>query len=298
MMVGILEVWARVRPLPRIQQVYDSRQSVLLEQGGEPYWVPRDPDMDHRNLDCVTAGSRTAVLVGDSILYGVRTPAERALAAQLQDRWRQQPGAEQACVVNLSQPGYAFQNQLAAAEHHLPDLQPEVVFWEIWGNGINRFQRLGDAVYNFGRLTANGGVPSPFGLEDGLNRSLFSASGLYRRLLLGAARPVHGQSQRSRWAALAEDTLPRSLALVRGLGAELILVYCPPLSEPLGQTADHPLSDFEPVRAWAAQEGVRSIVLAEALRDHEVEDIRLDTCCHFNEHGQGLVADVLLPYLD
>jgi hypothetical protein len=297
LVLGVVEGWARDRPLPRIQQVYDDSQSFLLEQDGEPYWVPRSPKMDHRNLDCPTAGAPTAVLVGDSILYGVRTPADRALGVRLQTLWREATGADQACVVNLSQPGYAFQNQLAAARAHVPALVPQVVLWEIWDNGINRFERLGDAVYNFGRLAPTGGVPSPFGLSDGLNRSLFVTSGLYRQLLLGAAKPVPGVSHRSRWAELVDTDLAAAHALVQDAGAELVLVYCPPLNAPLAETADNPPDHYAPIRSWASEHKVRSIVLADALRDHDVADIRLDECCHFNEHGQALVAEALLPVL-
>jgi len=300
LVIAVVEGWARNRPLPRIQQVYDDGRSYLFDHDGDPYWVPKDPDMDHRNLDCVTADSRNAVLIGDSILYGSRVLRQRALAAQLQARWREQPGAGQACIVNLSQPGYASQQQLATARANLAAQRPEVVFWEIWGNGPNRFERVGDAVYNFGTLAPDGGVPSPFGVEAALNRTLFAHSGLYRRLVLGAALPVApaaGVSQSSRWADLVATDLTEARALVEGLGAELVLVYCPPLDRPLAETADRPLADFQPIRDWSTREGVRSIVLAEELRDHDVEAIRLDTCCHFNEHGLGLVADALLPVL-
>ncbi len=292
--LGFAEVAARSERPPRVQTVYSSDLSEIHVRDGRPYWIPRDRAHDRRNPDCLERGQAAAMLVGDSILYGARVPRDQALGGQLEALLRQRPGLGDACVLNASQPGYAFQNQLAAATALLDEVRPKVIYWEIWQNSVNRFEFVGDSVYNFGSLVGpEGGVPSAFGLPEGLNRALFGASALYRQANLRSAVEVSAEDSARRWDRFVVEELPLAEALAEGVGAELVLVFFPGLGRPLDETARRPSQGYRQVMDWADEEGHPWIWLAEDLKDQDVEAIRLDPCCHFNAVGLALVAEML-----
>ena len=82
------------------------------------------------------------------------------------------------------------------------------------------------------------------------------------------------------------------------IGAELVLLLAPPLHRPFeaqiaDRQADPERDPYRFVASWAEANGVDMIRLDERLRAHDVEAIRLDTCCHYNAAGQALIADIL-----
>jgi hypothetical protein len=100
------------------------------------------------------------VILGSSIFHGVELDPADSLGPQLAALLDK--GEEQPCVVNLAQPGSAFENQAAALRQHAAALRPRVVVWELWGNSAYRFTMVDDAAFNFGAL----GLALAFGDTD------------------------------------------------------------------------------------------------------------------------------------
>ena len=49
---------------------------------------------------------------------------------------------------------------------------------------------------------------------------------------------------------------------------------------------------YDYVQAFARREGLRTFRLENELRQHPVEEVRLDECCHYNTTGHQALADV------
>lgn len=203
-----------------------------------------------------------------------------------------------ACISNLAAAGFTFDNQLALARRHLPDLKPKVVYWEIWSNSPQRWQVLGDRAYRFASLARRDGEPpNPLGAPIDLHRWLLPRSRVWEALTLSLAT-VGASPREESWQAFVAERLPEALALSRAVGAELVLVYAPPLDRPLAEQVALRLADpkrdpYRFVDAWANEQGVRALRLDLLLASHPVETIRLDTCCHYNARGHELIAELI-----
>jgi hypothetical protein len=283
------EVFFRGRPLPRIQRVSPD-QAELTVIDGEVSWRSRSRG-EREQADCVAErGGAEVVILGSSILFGVALDYPDTLGAALS------PSVD-GCVVNLAQPASSFSTQAAVARHALPALHPEVVIWELWQNSPSRFTLIGESAYNFGSLEVDaGGVPSPFGLSAGLNRTLFGRSALYRFAVLTQARErPPAQTGASLWETFSGPALDELTALAGS--ARLILPMMPPLSAPFAQTAAQPPPGYVTFTDEATRRGIETIDVAAALSGQDHEALRLDPCCHLNAAGQRALAAVLIEAL-
>lgn len=275
----------RSQPTPRVQSV-SSSQAELTVLDGEISWRSHSRGA-REQTDCVAERGRAEVVIlGSSILFGVQLDYPDTLGAHLAQ-------TVDGCVVNLAQPASGFSTQAAAAHHVLQDLSPSVVIWEIWQNSPNHFSMVGQTAYNFGTLAVDeGGVPDPFGLPAGLNRTLFAGSALYRfAVLTQAIEAPSRQTGSSLWSDFSGPALDRLAALVGD--AAVILPMMPPLSQSFAETAARPPPGYALFRAEAARRGMTTLDVAAALTAHDHEALRLDPCCHLNADGQRVLAEVL-----
>lgn len=277
-----VEVGVRmVEPRERVQVVREHDRVSVVD--GVPVWSSAYDD-DRHNLECATAHPerRRIAAFGSSILFGSGVAPDETWAATLQAR------RDDLCVINFAQPAFAFEQELAVARQHLPELEPAVVLWEVWATSMEHFVVVGDGAYNFGSIEvgADGYPASP--LPGPLHRALFRGSLVYQHLVLGTARQAHRGEV---WGRFVEEELPKVLDLVPA--ERLVLVFAPPLEHPFAETAAHPVDFERAVLPWAEDNGVATLRLAAALEDEDVEALRLDPCCHFNAAGHRVLADVL-----
>ncbi|MCB9665175.1 MAG: hypothetical protein H6732_13780 [Alphaproteobacteria bacterium] len=300
---GLLRV---VQPRPRVQVVRsglrDGLDFALRWVDGVPVWPSPADDLRH-NRGCVDDPERTRWLVlGSSILAADGLAPEEAFSLRLQEALGE--AGRPACVVNLAEGAYTFQNQAAVAAEALPEVRPDVVLWEIWANSPGTWVRVGDTAYRFQHLAVSeDGTPNPLGLPGTLHRGLLGTSRLYEAgvlALVAAQEPV----STGEWERLLATALPDALAAVRAQGATLVLALAPPLDQPFAAwTAARRRAEgltlaawYTRVEAWARAEGVAVVALDELLADHDVEALRLDPCCHYDVAGQQVLGDALAAW--
>jgi hypothetical protein len=91
--------------------------------------------------------------------------------------------------------------------------------------------------------------------------------------------------------------LQRVIARAHEADAEVLAVQLPRLDRPFADTAAKPDVGRHMVLEAAARAGAHTMVLARHLQDHDVEAVRLDTCCHYNDVGHQALAQVFTGWL-
>lgn len=274
-----VEVLVRVvDPVGRTQIIAAGPELEILGEGDARYW--RSPTgVQRENRGCV-ADDRVVVL-GSSILYG--SGVERA--------WSERLDLEGTCVNNLASPGYGVEAKQARLDVEL-ETPPRLVVWEVWANDANRFTWVGERGYslNPGMPRDHAGVPDAFGVPWRLNGVLFRHSRTYELLTLARATPLPATPDR-------RGPLDDVLARVTEAHSELLIVVPPVLDRPFAESVATPPDFGQDALAWAGENGVPTVQLAELLVDQDVEAIRLDVCCHYNEAGHAVLAERLAPFL-
>jgi hypothetical protein len=244
--VGLFALsWA---PLPRVQAV-DLRGKGARVVDGVPLWREAWRSGPLEDFGC--DAPRRALLLGSSIFAGVELDPAETLGPRLQ---AEVPGL---CVHNLSQPAFAFQNQLAAAQEApagpLAGRPPSVIVWEMWANSAHTHEVIGDTAYNFGTLALDGGPPNPLGLSHRWNRALFRWVSLYRHVNVRIARPPTVAPDQDKTAQdFAAGPLQGGVDLAEALGAQLIVVYMPPSIAPPPPVGCRPTAATGPSgRPWS-----------------------------------------------
>ena len=285
--VGLFALsWA---PLPRVQAV-DLRGKGARVVDGVPLWREAWRSGPLEDFGC--DAPRRALLLGSSIFAGVELDPAETLGPRLQ---AEVPGL---CVHNLSQPAFGFQNQLAAAQEALAGplagRPPSVIVWEMWANSAHTHEVIGDTAYNFGTLAVDGGPPNPLGLSHRWNRALFRWVSLYRHVNVRIARPPPVAPDQDETAQdFAAGQLQGGVDLAEALGAQLIVVYMPPLDRTPAPDRLPPHSGYGPI--WAALEptGATQLIGGAALQGAPIEALRLAPCCHLNAEGTRRLAALL-----
>jgi hypothetical protein len=82
-------------------------------------------------------------------------------------------------------------------------------------------------------------------------------------------------------------------------GTRLVVALFPDLDDPLSKPESKPTAHFYgDIRAWATAHNVPTIEVRELLANEDVEAIRLDECCHYNEAGHVVIAASLETELE
>lgn len=290
------EQWVRNTKKPRWQR---SKTFELVD--GVPIWDPEPSDTSLiRNTRCLedTADGRAdVVLLGDSIFFGVGTEPSQSLALSM-DRLLLSRG-HRTCTVNLSVPGYAFENERAVGMRDIPVYRPRVVVLEIWANSPHRFTVFHGEAFNFGSVVLDeSGLPNPLGISPAIHRALFAKSMLWRRITDG--QPLKTRPSSEMWSDLVAE-LDKFNEWLTTQDVDLVLAFATSLNAPWGTGREHEKKYYGTIQTWAAEKGVPTLMFTDSLSRLPVEEVRFDSCCHLNTEGTALVAegitDVVAPLL-
>jgi len=298
--VGLAEGLVRVlQPVPRVQIVRapDGPQASIRELRvlhGQPVWVYGDSEA-RQDPGC-DPGDRVVLMLGSSIFWGTSYEADEVVSARLDAALG--PGW---CVRNHAQPAFTGGPKLAVAKEVIPELRPDVVLWEVWGNDPEGYVLLGGDAYNLtGRRVDGRGHPVlvPFLTED-QRAWAFEHSALFEYAALALA-PREPDFQEARWRVHLDERLPALKSLVDEVGARLVLVAAARLDQPFSQTIAkqaEPQHAFAKVQAWATAQGVRWVDAAQGFEDAglDVAAVAHDACCHLNPRGHEALARLLGP---
>ncbi|MGB0638975.1 MAG: hypothetical protein ACPGTU_06570 [Myxococcota bacterium] len=295
-----IEEYARTQRVPRIQHVSPETSPSLLIENGVPTWESDVANKEARqNKACVDKtpdGRADVLLLGDSIFHGVKLKVEDKLGAQIGQRLTPLLGRP-ACVVNLSEPGFAFENERVVLEREFDSIKPKIVVLEIWGNTPYKYKMAGDSAYNFGRLetAANGFPPVPF-VPDTANGWLFVHSAMWRHLNIRLAKKKKGRVS-VLWSSMLQDELIPFHSWLESRGTTLMLAFPTALETPFSEPRNGELSVYPVVQEWAEDSGVATLYFQESLAAEDYKKVRLDPCCHLNEYGTQKVAEAMTPWL-
>lgn len=272
-----------VNPVPRVQVLRAERVQGYRAEPHQPMHASGGLHELER-LDCIDdhPDYRVVVIVSDSILH---TGSTEDISAML----RRRPSTDGWCVVNGSTPGFYGNQQLSAGLRYLDRLEPDLVIWGMWKpNGrwlaVNETTWMETSALNVGE----DGRLWPKVIPAELGRVLLSRSLLAQHvavLLSGTAPP--GPDDFSAATRMAEA--------VRARGADMVILDFPALNVPFGQTS--PKAGSEEVLHAVRDMGFTVIDVSEAFRDEDVETLRRDTCCHYNDQGTQRLADLIEPFL-
>lgn len=303
------EVLIRVlSPKPRAQVV---RQGALREQNiefdeGIPLWYHND-DTARRNWACLEErpDAPTVLFLGDSIFAGVSVPADKVWTRLMEDRWPSRPAP---CMLNLAQPGYSFHNELQVAKRAVERFQPDLVVVEYWLGSLWDYTVLHDTAYRFSHIELDSaGAPNPWLNIPALNAWLMPRSRLYEYATLAIAIPMDPTDDSNHMNGQSRRYLAEFHDLATAQGAEMMLVFPPKLDRdfPTHQSVREAIWTEQPghpsaaAARWAREQG-HAVVIWDAelaARGEDYLEIRLDPCCHFNDQGQEVLAEVMLPHI-
>lgn len=283
-------------PVPPIQVVRSGKGVNLFSLNGEPVWEFL-PDDGGRACIVERPESPVVVLVGSSILGGSDLHRPETVGPRLQRLLDDSRPRVDACVVNLSQTGFTYGAKRAVLDEFLRGHRADVVFWEDWENEPWAYRMLGKSAYRFEMLrVGDDGYPDTFPLPGWLNAWLFRNSRLYEHasLVWAPARDVT-KADVDHWVAFARDVLPTVAGSVRAAGGQVVHILAPYLSRGFPETAAEPPGFYRHVLEMGDRIGVPVLRLEVELRDLDVSEVRMDTCCHYNGKGHSALASILLP---
>lgn len=261
-------------------------------------WETTGPESDDvANLACAEDESADVMILGDSILYGVRLDPKDTLGLSLSHSLKKTDGSN-ACVVNLSIPGFTLDQEILVAETDWNALKPKIVVLEIWQNTPHRMIAAGDRAYNFGHLVVDdNGIPNPFNIPSSINLSLFSNSALWIRLVEGSAKSKLGREETKQQWNVTLDDIAAFHDWLNDRNAQLVLVFATALKHPWSEGRSIERTWYSIVQNFADTQQIPTLWFDEILSSQNVEDVRLDECCHLNEKGMALVSDSLTQTL-
>lgn len=280
-----------IKPNPKIQIVREDR---LLKMQCLDDTVVWEELGNRQNLDCVNAhpDARRIVVIGSSILYGSSLSWPNVFSQVMQERLNAIEPVPGFCVINLAQPAFGFDQKAAIAREYVNVLRPHLVIWEVWQNDLAEYVIVGESAYDFHELVVDeSGLPNAFGVSPALNEWLFVHFRLYEYAMLVLAKGVF--PERSAWMNFVREKLSPAVTEFRAVGADVLLVTCPWLDRPFAQTADDPPDHYGPILDYAQSSKVRTVRLEQLLDGEDVRDVRLDSCCHYNEKGHSLLGERL-----
>ncbi|HMV69285.1 MAG TPA: SGNH/GDSL hydrolase family protein [Myxococcota bacterium] len=298
------------RPTPRAQIVRDGVNVALQERHGQPVWWSPESER-FWDLTCPEAhpDAPRVMLLGDSIFRGVIVPEEQNFSSLLRGRIEAALGGE-ACVMNVSEPGWSFQQEWAVAQDLVPKLRPDVLILEMWTNLPESYTRVGGAAYRFGPVVRGSG-DRPHLFEGAVDDWLFTRSRLWEYATLALAPGQRVADVDELWGAFLFDQVTPLIELAGG--ADVLMVAAPPLHQTFSATLAERQAAlthdgevgmvgslgraYATAEAWARLHRVGWLDLASALEQEPVELVRLDTCCHFNARGHEAIERAVEPWV-
>lgn len=294
-----------IRPQPRYQIVRNTPGFDLDRSGQVPTWRFGEHGRRWR-LDCMQQhpDARPLVVIGSSIFFGSDLSADQVFSAHLQRQLDLRFGDGRTCVMNFAQPGYTAQNELAEARRWLPRYPNALILWQIWDQDYGEYVVLGEHAYDLPFVELDDdGYPDTFPVPGPLDHWLFRHSRAYEYAALALA-PTRGPTEgHVVFAAQVVPKLEQVRLLAEEHGSQLVLFMMPYLDQPFRESADvdarlgDRLAGYRSVAEWSDQHGLRRIDVAQLLVEHEVEAVRIDSCCHYNARGHEVLAERMLDEL-
>jgi hypothetical protein len=257
------------------------------------------------NADCGAEDPNAlhVVVLGDSIAFGSGVPPEATFSSLL---GRQLSTAKRTvCFHNYAVPGSGFIHQSLLGKEAIQRHSPDLVIWTLWSSSIGRYWVFGDTAYELSSFSSDGGGIPNSPIFDPLNRFLFRNSALYRYAVTTLA---DSGDMSEAWRKFTRDEFTPRLDAIRESSPDMPLIFmnCPPLHMPFAtQVYRRKTGDPEwerhvrkPIQPVLAERDIELIHLDEALVGQPIEEVRVDPCCHFNERGMGLIADILRPRVE
>ncbi len=287
---GTAEIAVRLlEPYPRVQIIRGwgpPRFPSITFHEGTPLWGSEDPKMKVLRAPlCLEHDEnlRVLLLVGDSVLYltdhfQMQGNIGPALQERLGEGW---------CVVNAAHSGFSAAQKLASVEHLLQTTTPDVVFWEVWGEGPT-YSAIGAHLYGLGTTAVDAeGYPVVPWVPAPLHHLLFRHSRVWEYAVLSTF--AGGQT---------EDVLQyhqRVAQLAEAHDFSVLFALFPSLAEPFDVQERMRPAAQPVVASWAREAGLPVIDMLDHLQDVDVARVRMDTCCHFNQRGHAMLADKIAP---
>ena len=295
----IAELLVRIKtpkPPTQMARLAGNRSQVVRVDAGVVLWHSREDGGRNRAIETCRREHPdwpVLALVGSSILYSSGLNWEQSIGARLAEE------VGQICVLTLAQPGYHFEQAALELVRYVEDHRVDMVLLEIWATSPHRYTLIGDTAYDLsGLYTTDNGYPmAP--LVDPIHEPLFRWSRLYETWVLRQV-PRSTQPSNALWDQFLDRQLPTFLdglpesTRVGGVVAPFLDM---PLDERFGPEGTIHGRYRQSLRArdWLAARGYPVVELGVALAGESVEEVRLDTCCHYSAYGAERVADALAP---
>lgn len=281
---------------------------------GVPVW---ENEPERENFACVTQHPdwKRLVFFGNSVTYGAGVEGSESFTSVLQERLNA-TGPDHFCVLNLAQPGFHFDQELALASEVLPKLRPNVAIIQDGPMGPHQanttpetlktwpcrpwhYEVVGEDAFEVNGLVLRAdGFPGLRGVPDGLNHALFSHSRLYQYMTLGIGEH------------LPEHVPPADTGFIkcRGREFETFVAQCKasgtvPLAF-LATEMNFPLSDLTsreglfqlPLLDYAREHRFAMVRMRSLLSDQDAASIKLDDW-HYNIAGHKVLGERLAPIM-
>jgi len=286
-----------IKPMPKTQVIRQEKTPFFVHQN-IPIWIERD----RMNFQCPQRypEAKLIAFVGYSIFYGAELEDSDVFTNLMQQRLDAEHGKGAWCILNLSQPGYSFEQKHYWYSQLIAEHPPDIVLWILWPTEAFHYRLIGDYIYNVKHIEVDAdNMPVALPGPNWLKVLLLNKSRLfeYGFLAMSLSKPLSTPTVEYTKEYISK--LKQIEGELAALGGEFQLVGATKLNMPFDQMTD---------RGWEAGYLTDSSVLFENfdvlfLRDllmeenAKCEEVRLDTCCHFNEKGHQVLADIFLKIL-
>jgi hypothetical protein len=264
-----------------------------IEVDGVLLWYFFDDGSLVRDGDCSSEGTFDVIVASDSVLWQAE---QEYWENRFMARLRRRLAPHNACVVDVSSPGYYPYQQLKGAQLGHEKHEGDLLVFVVWKQS-NTFTRLGDRWWDIDAYERD---------EEG-----------YPYPLIPVWKPLHHWlfDQNDMWAfttlAWQEQTAPvddeldyiRMLEWAKAEGLPVVMVEGTSLTDNMSfdellsqRDAEHRM--YRDAEAAAKQFGATYVKLAELLREYSPEEVRADPICHYNARGHELIDMTLGSLLE
>ena len=294
------------------KKIHDERAKLITEEiNGEPFWYfeGRDWNSFHgRGAEPVKVKPDLRIVwIGNSIIFGSGVEVKDTFIEKIAGKMS--AGGESVEGVNLAVPGYNLTNCKIALKRALPKLESDLLIVGLWDGGMYNTKLIDGVLYSADvEVIADQKIINtlPFDVEDVAR--LARVSRVFG--MVTTAFGVLGFDYQKR-SISNTDKMLRDLDEIKQLAGKLNialkLLWLPPLDRPFEVQLKDPnpklnskvikVVHFEAVKKYAAQNQIPLLDLRQLLLDLNVEDIRLDPCCHYNEKGHDIISKRLLDWI-
>ena len=298
----------------KLRELHTSNVKLITtEINGEPFWYYQGPRFNRLGGRGPEPSEERpdirVVWMGNSIVFGSGVGRDETFPNLLEKRQHVQYPGKRIEHVNLAVPGYDLPRYKMALARVLPEVPADLVLLGLWHGDMIAVKLIGNALYRADVKVCDKQrfVHSlPFSERDVADWSGRSKLFLLLSVTLGNLKISREIKSLSLVDKMLRD-LKDLKKLVEDNGARLAFVWFPPLDRPFEEQLD----DFKQpggfelhkelhkaASAFARAQNIPFFDVRGRLVDCKVEEIRLDTCCHFNEKGQRILSERLAPWLN